>query len=81
LNLQARDSILAAPLIIDLARWMVSLRAAGRSGLVRELSFYFKKPLGPHPPATFQEQLAELSRLESFCREQEKIRDGKREKL
>jgi myo-inositol-1-phosphate synthase len=74
LNLQARDSILAAPLVIDLARWMVSLRAAGRSGLVQELGFYFKKPLGSNPPVTFQEQLAELSRLESFCREQEKVR-------
>jgi myo-inositol-1-phosphate synthase len=78
LNLQARDSILAAPLIVDLARWMVSLRAAGRSGLVKELSFYFKKPLGPNPPITFQDQLAELSRLESFCQDQEKIRAGKR---
>jgi myo-inositol-1-phosphate synthase len=69
LNLQARDSILAAPLVIDLAWWMASLQAAGRSGLVPELGFYFKKPLGPNPPITFQDQLAQLDRLRIFCRE------------
>ena len=69
MNLQARDSILAAPLVIDLAWWMVRLKAAGRSGLVPELGFYFKKPLGPNPPITFQDQLAQLDRLGIFCRE------------
>jgi myo-inositol-1-phosphate synthase len=69
LNLQARDSILAAPLVIDLARWMVSLQMAGRSGLVPELGFYFKKPLGPNPPLSFQDQLAQMGQLELFCRE------------
>jgi len=68
LNLQARDSILAAPLVIDLARWMAALHAAGRSGLVPELGFYFKKPLGPNPPVTFQDQLAALDRLEVVCK-------------
>ena len=67
LNLQARDSILAAPLVIDLAWWMVRLQAAGRSGLVPELAFYFKKPLGPNPPVTFQDQLAHLDRLTKSC--------------
>jgi myo-inositol-1-phosphate synthase len=68
LNLQARDSILAAPLVIDLARWMVALHGIGRSGPVSELGFYFKKPIGPNPPVTFQDQLAELHRLEIVCR-------------
>jgi myo-inositol-1-phosphate synthase len=68
LNLQARDSILAAPLVIDLARWMVVLHGVGRSGPVPELGFYFKKPIGPNPPVTFQDQLAELHRLEIVCR-------------
>jgi myo-inositol-1-phosphate synthase len=67
LNLLARDSILAAPLVIDLARWMVSLQSAGRSGLVPELGFYFKKPLGPNPPLTFQDQLAKLDELAGSC--------------
>jgi myo-inositol-1-phosphate synthase len=56
-------------LVIDLAWWMVRLQAAGRSGLVPELGFYFKKPLGPNPPITFQDQLAQLDRLGIFCRE------------
>lgn len=68
-NLQGRDSILAAPMVMDLACWMAALHAAGRSGLVPELGFFFKKPVGPDHPTTFQEQLACLERLESFCRE------------
>jgi myo-inositol-1-phosphate synthase len=64
LNLMARDSILAAPLVIDLARWMAALQMAGRSGLVPELALFFKRPLGPNPPSTFQDQLAGLGALE-----------------
>jgi len=67
LNLQARDSVLAAPMAIDLAWWMVCLHMAGRSGPVPELGFYFKKPVGVNPPVTFQDQLDELGRLSSFC--------------
>jgi myo-inositol-1-phosphate synthase len=66
-NLLARDSILAAPLVLDLARWMVALQMAGRSGLIPELAFYFKKPLGLHPPLTFQDQLTKLVELEQAC--------------
>jgi len=69
LNLQARDSILAAPMIIDLAWWMVAVHMAKRPGLVPELGFYFKKPTGPHPPVTFQDQLLALQSLEHECRE------------
>ena len=68
LNLMARDSILAAPLILDLARWMSVLQASGRSGLIPELGFFFKKPLGPDPPLTFQDQLARLKELELSLR-------------
>lgn len=67
-NLLARDSILAAPLILDLARWMVALQMAGRFGLIPELAFYFKKPLGLNPPLTFQDQLAKLAELEQVCK-------------
>ncbi len=69
LNLQARDSILAGPMIIDLAWWMVAVHKAKRPGLVPELGFYFKKPAGPNPPVTFQEQLSALHHLENDCRE------------
>jgi myo-inositol-1-phosphate synthase len=66
-NLQGRDSILAAPLALDLGRWMAALNLAGRSGLIAELGFYFKKPVGSNPPLTFQDQIQSLKRLEQFC--------------
>ncbi len=66
-NLQGRDSILAAPLVIDLARWSAALQAAGRSGPIPELGFYFKKPMGDHPPLTFQDQMDALHLLENQC--------------
>lgn len=64
LNLQGRDSILAAPMVIDLARWAAALHAAGVGGPIADLGFFFKKPIGPNPPLTFQDQLAALHRLE-----------------
>jgi myo-inositol-1-phosphate synthase len=67
LNLQGRDSILAAPLILDLSRWMAVLKSAGRSGLIPELGFYFKKPLGKNPPLNFQDQVHCLRELEKAC--------------
>ena len=67
LNLQGRDSILAAPLVLDLARWMAVLQKAGKSGLVPELGFYFKKPLGANPPLTYEDQLVGLHNLEASC--------------
>jgi myo-inositol-1-phosphate synthase len=66
LNLMARDSILAAPLVLDLARWMSILQAGGRAGLISELAFYFKRPLGESPPLAFDAQWAAL---ESMARE------------
>ena len=67
LNLQGRDSVLAAPLVLDLARWMVVLQLAGRSGPVPELAFYYKQPVGDNPPLTFQDQVAELQELALWC--------------
>jgi myo-inositol-1-phosphate synthase len=67
LNLQGRDSILAAPLILDLARWMAALKMAGRSGMIPELAFYFKKPAGDNPPLSFQDQIFSLQALEMEC--------------
>lgn len=68
INFLCRDSILAAPLIIDLARWMVAVGLAGRRGLVSELGFYFKKPMGVNPPITFEEQVAAVEKLGEECR-------------
>ena len=65
INLQGRDSILAAPMAIDLARWAAALQHAGYGGPIAELGFFFKKPVGSNPPLTFQDQLAGLQRLEA----------------
>ena len=67
LNLLARDSILAAPLVLDLARWASVLQMAGRCGPVPGLGFYFKKPVGDSPPLTFQDQVADLLKLKREC--------------
>lgn len=67
LNLQGRDSILAAPMVIDLSRWAVALKLAGRSGMIPELAFYFKKPGGENAPLTFQNQIRALEKLEAEC--------------
>ncbi|MBW2192410.1 MAG: inositol-3-phosphate synthase [Deltaproteobacteria bacterium] len=67
LNLLGRDSILAAPVVLDLARWMAALKMAGRAGLIPELAFYYKKPLGENPPINFQDQVFRLQALEKEC--------------
>lgn len=69
LNLQGRDSILAVPMVIDLARWMAVLQQTGFSGLVPELAFYFKKALGENAPVSFQDQVKRVEGLEAVCRE------------
>jgi myo-inositol-1-phosphate synthase len=67
LNLLGRDSILAAPLVLDLARWMAALQMAGYCGPVADLGFYYKKPVGSDPPLTFQDQVDRLQELELDC--------------
>ena len=69
-NLQGRDSILAAPMALDLARWVVLLQAMGRGGAVPELGFFFKNPEGEPVAATYEDQLRDLKALEVHCREQ-----------
>ncbi|MFH1981520.1 MAG: inositol-3-phosphate synthase [Pseudomonadota bacterium] len=67
INLQGRDSILAAPMVVDLARWVAALKDAGIGGAVPDLGFFFKKPVGQRPPVTFQEQTARLAALGARC--------------
>lgn len=45
------DSALAAPLVLDLIRITAAAHAAGRTGPLTELAFYFKDPLGDVPHA------------------------------
>jgi myo-inositol-1-phosphate synthase len=44
INFLCRDSILAAPLVLDIARFLDVAHRGGRSGVQEWLSFYFKDP-------------------------------------
>ncbi len=46
LTWQGADSVLAAPLVIDLARIVGFCQERGDSGLLSELGFFFKDPMG-----------------------------------
>jgi myo-inositol-1-phosphate synthase len=67
INLHARDSILAAPLVLDLSRWMAALQEAGYRGAVSELAFFYKSPVGQGAPITFPEQIHALQEMEAAC--------------
>src|SRR5262245_11023761 len=43
---QGNDSVLAAPLVLDLARWAAHAKARGESGFMTHLAAYFKNPAG-----------------------------------
>jgi len=43
---QGYDSLLAAPLVLDLVRWAEYAKRNGESGLMPHLASYFKAPLG-----------------------------------
>jgi myo-inositol-1-phosphate synthase len=53
INFLCRDSILAAPLVLDLALFLDLAQRAGRSGIQEWLSFYFKSPM--HAPGLYPE--------------------------
>ncbi|MFJ6199355.1 inositol-3-phosphate synthase [Micromonospora sp. NPDC092111] len=59
------DSALAAPLVLDLARLTAAAHAAGQSGPLPELAFFFKDPLDS-PTHSLGEQ---WQRLVGFARE------------
>ena len=63
------DSILAAPLVIDLLRFAARESRAGRSGPMRHLAFFFKDPIavGTHELCTQWRMLVEY--FEGACSE------------
>ncbi|HEV8549608.1 MAG TPA: inositol-3-phosphate synthase [Polyangiaceae bacterium] len=60
-----RDSILAAPLVLDLALFMDLAQRAGLSGTQDWLSFYFKSPMTQPGAAPVHDLFAQLGRLET----------------
>ena len=51
INFLCRDSILAAPIVLDLALFLDLAKRAGMSGIQEWLSFYFKSPM--HAPGLY----------------------------
>jgi myo-inositol-1-phosphate synthase len=63
INFLCRDSILAAPIVLDLALFLDLAQRAGMSGIQEWLSFYFKSPQtaeGLHPIHDIFKQLMKL---------------------
>lgn len=56
---QGADSSLAAPLVLDLARLIARAQEVGRSGVQKELGYFFKDPLGSNEHA-LSEQWTDL---------------------
>ncbi|MFD4786087.1 inositol-3-phosphate synthase [Streptomyces sp. NPDC058459] len=65
---QGCDSALAAPLVLDLARLTLRARAAGLSGPLTDLGFYFKDPVG-EGPSSLSEQYTALAALAGRLRD------------
>jgi len=64
-----RDSILAAPIVLDLALFMDLARRSGMSGIQEWLSFYFKSP--QHAPQLYPEHdlFIQLMKLKNTLRD------------
>ena len=76
INFLCRDSILAAPIVLDLVLFLDLAKRAGMSGIQEWLSFYFKSPV--HAPGLYPEhdlfiQLMKLKNTLRFMRSEELI--------
>jgi myo-inositol-1-phosphate synthase len=76
INFLCRDSILAAPIVLDSVLFMDLAKRAGMSGIQEWLSFYFKSPM--HAPEVYPEhdlfiQLMKLKNTLRFLRGEELI--------
>ena len=68
INFLCRDSILAAPIVLDLVLFLDLARRAGMSGIQEWLSFYFKSP--QHAPGLYPEHdlFIQLMKLKNTLR-------------
>jgi myo-inositol-1-phosphate synthase len=76
INFLCRDSILAAPIVLDVALFLDLAKRAGMSGIQEWLSFYFKSPM--HAPGLYPEhdlfiQLMKLKNTLRFLRGEDLI--------
>jgi myo-inositol-1-phosphate synthase len=75
-NFLCRDSILAAPIVLDLALFMDLAARAGMKGIQEWLSFYFKSPMhadGLYPEHDLFIQLTKLKNTLRFLVGEEQI--------
>ncbi len=76
INFQCRDSILAAPLVLDLALFLDLAQRSGMRGIQEWLSFYFKSPQtapGLYPEHDLFIQLMKLKNTLRYLRGEELI--------
>ena len=76
INFLCRDSILAAPIVLDSALFLDLARRAGMSGIQEWLSFYFKSPMyakGLYPEHDLFIQLMKLKNTLRFLRGEDLI--------
>ncbi len=76
INFLCRDSILAAPIVIDTALFLDLARRAGMSGIQEWLSFYYKSPIhakGLYPEHDLFIQLMKLKNTLRFLQGEELI--------
>ena len=68
INFLCRDSILAAPIVLDVSLFLDLARRAGMSGIQEWLSFYFKAPM--HAPEVYPEHdlFIQLMKLKNTLR-------------
>ena len=75
-NFLCRDSILAAPIVLDLALFMDFAHRAGMKGIQEWLSFYFKSPMaaaGLHPEHDLFIQQTKLKNTLRHCMGEDQI--------
>ena len=76
INFLCRDSILAAPIVLDVALFLDLAKRAGMSGIQEWLSFYFKSPMhaaGLYPEHDLFIQLMKLKNTLRYLRGEELI--------
>jgi len=67
-NFLCRDSILAAPLVLDLALFLDLAQRAGMSGIQEWLSFYFKSPMAAQSVYPEHDIFIQLMKLKNTLR-------------
>jgi myo-inositol-1-phosphate synthase len=68
-NFLCRDSILAAPIVLDLALFMDLAARAGQAGVQEWLSFYFKSPQAATPVPAEHDLFIQQTKLKNTLRE------------